>query len=88
MAGKVKMVADGNAELTKALGLLCDLSMKGMGVRGKRAAMVVEPDLTVSWLVIDTLCDFSGTRVDAVVEDILRLTSAGSVLHAQQLRQQ
>ena len=50
--------------------------------------MVVEPDLTVSWLVIDTLCDFSGTRVDAVVEDILRLTSAGSVLHAQQLRQQ
>jgi peroxiredoxin len=87
-AGRVQLLADGNGELTRALGLLCDLSVKGMGLRGKRAAMVVEPDLTVSWLVIDTLCDFSATKVDRVLEDVLRLTDADSVLRAQQQQQQ
>jgi hypothetical protein len=42
----------------------------------------------VSWLVIDTLCDFSATKVDRVLEDVLRLTDADSVLRAQQQQQQ
>jgi peroxiredoxin len=40
--GIVTMVADGNADFTRALGLDIDLSVAGMGVRGKRAALVVE----------------------------------------------
>jgi glutaredoxin/glutathione-dependent peroxiredoxin len=40
--GVVTMLADGNAEFTRALGLDIDLSVAGMGVRGKRAALVVE----------------------------------------------
>jgi peroxiredoxin len=40
--GVVTMLADGNADFTRALGLDIDLSVAGMGVRGKRAALVVE----------------------------------------------
>jgi peroxiredoxin len=41
-AGKVVMLADGNATYTKALGLELDASGFGMGVRGQRFAMVVK----------------------------------------------
>eukprot|EP00658_Telonema_sp_P-2_P046984 TRINITY_DN35409_c0_g1_i2.p2 TRINITY_DN35409_c0_g1~~TRINITY_DN35409_c0_g1_i2.p2 ORF type:complete len:178 (-),score=50.08 TRINITY_DN35409_c0_g1_i2:56-589(-) len=67
--GKVELVGDGNGELTRALGLLVDMSVKGMGSRGKRAAMIVD-DLVVTWLVIDTLCEFRSTRVESVLEDL------------------
>jgi peroxiredoxin len=40
--GKVRMVADGNGELTRALGLEVDASGYGMGVRSKRYAMIVD----------------------------------------------
>lgn len=40
--GKVVMLADGNAEYTKALGLELDASGFGMGIRGQRFAMIVE----------------------------------------------
>jgi len=39
---KVLMLADGSAELTKALGLELDLIPRGMGVRSDRYAMIVE----------------------------------------------
>jgi peroxiredoxin len=38
--GKVRMVADGNGELTKALGLELDASGFGMGTRSQRYALV------------------------------------------------
>jgi peroxiredoxin len=41
-AGKVRMMADGSAEWTKALGLTLDLSAKGMGVRSQRFSMLVD----------------------------------------------
>ena len=40
--GKVDMLADGNAEYTKALGLDFDASGFGMGTRGQRFAIVVD----------------------------------------------
>lgn len=40
--GKVRLLADGNADLTKALGLDIDLRAGGLGTRSKRYAMVVE----------------------------------------------
>jgi peroxiredoxin len=40
--GKVLMLADGNAEYAKALGLELDATGFGMGIRGKRFAIVVE----------------------------------------------
>jgi len=41
-AGKVRMMADGSAEWTKALGLTLDLTAKGMGVRSQRFSMLVD----------------------------------------------
>jgi peroxiredoxin len=40
-AGKVRMMADGSADFTRALGLEQDLSAGGMGVRAKRFSMLV-----------------------------------------------
>jgi peroxiredoxin len=40
--GKVVMLADGNAEYTKKLGLELDASGFGMGIRGQRFAMVID----------------------------------------------
>jgi peroxiredoxin len=39
---KVQMIADGNAEYTKALGLEMDATGFGMGIRGQRFALIVE----------------------------------------------
>jgi peroxiredoxin len=41
-SGKVRMMADGSAEFTRALGLEMDLAARGMGLRSKRYAMVVD----------------------------------------------
>jgi peroxiredoxin len=40
--GKVTMLPDGNGEFTKALGLEEDKSAAGLGIRGKRASLIVE----------------------------------------------
>ena len=41
-AGKVRMMADGSAEFSKACGLTLDLTARGMGVRSDRYSMLVE----------------------------------------------
>lgn len=41
-ADEILMLADGNAELTKALGLTMDGSGFGLGLRSRRYAMIVE----------------------------------------------
>jgi peroxiredoxin len=40
--GKVRMMGDGSAAYTKALGLEFDLTARGMGVRCQRFSMVVD----------------------------------------------
>ncbi len=47
-AGKVEMLADGLAELTRALGLDADMSARGYGTRSRRYAMVVDDGVVVS----------------------------------------
>ena len=39
--GKVRMMADGSADFTKATGLTLDLSSRGMGLRSNRYSMLV-----------------------------------------------
>lgn len=41
-AGKIVMLADGNADFAKAIGLDIDLSSRGFGVRSKRYSMLVD----------------------------------------------
>jgi peroxiredoxin len=40
--GKVRMMADGSAVFTRALGLELDLTARGMGVRCQRYSMLVD----------------------------------------------
>ena len=56
--GEVMMFPDGNAELTKALGLELDASGNGLGLRSQRFAMIVD-DGTVTHLAVE-----EGTGLD------------------------
>tara|TARA_Y100000588_G_scaffold381811_2_gene468167 strand:- start:627 stop:1106 length:480 start_codon:yes stop_codon:yes gene_type:complete len=42
VAGKVRMLADGNGNWTRAMGLELDATAYGMGVRGKRFSIIVD----------------------------------------------
>ena len=46
--GKVRMLADGSADFTKATGLTLDLSARGMGLRSTRYSMLVKDGKVVS----------------------------------------
>jgi glutaredoxin/glutathione-dependent peroxiredoxin len=39
--GKVRMMADGSADFTRAIGMTLDLSSRGMGLRSQRYSMLV-----------------------------------------------
>lgn len=64
--GKIVMLADGNAELTRALGLEVDLSAGHMGLRGRRAAITIEDGVV--------------TRVDVEAPGKLEVSSADACL--------
>ena len=51
--GKVDFIADGNAELAKALGLDKDFSGGGMGTRFARSAMIIRDGIVESVFVED-----------------------------------
>jgi peroxiredoxin len=65
--GKVVMLADGDAALTKALGLELDLTGKGLGLRSQRYSMLVE-DGVVKSLNIDP----AGSYEKSGAEEMLR----------------
>ncbi|WP_027967183.1 peroxiredoxin [Halomonas halocynthiae] len=67
-ADEIIMLADGNAELTRALGLDMDASAGGMGTRSKRFAMIID-DGVVSYLGIDTQ---RGVIEDSSAEKVLK----------------
>lgn len=67
-ADEILMLADGNAEFTKACGLEMDGSGFGMGVRCKRMAMIVD-DGVVSHFAIEP----PGGIVETSAEKILEL---------------
>ena len=46
--GKVRMMADGSADFTKATGLTFDLTSRGMGVRSQRYSMLVKDGVVKS----------------------------------------
>jgi len=65
-AGKVRMMADGSAEFTRALGLDQDLSARGMGIRSQRYAMIVE-DGVVKSLFVEAPGKFEVSAATAVL---------------------
>lgn len=65
--GKVQMLADGNADLTRALGLDKDSTANGMGIRSQRFSMVVEDGVLKS-LDIDPPGQFGATSAEAMLD--------------------
>ena len=66
---KVVMLADGNAEFTKALGLENDNSSYGMGLRSKRYAMVVDNGV-VKALNVEKPMKFECSTADAILDQL------------------
>ena len=63
---KVLMLADGNADFTKALGLELDASGFGMGTRGKRFALVAK-DGVVTQLNVESAGEFRVSAAEFVL---------------------
>lgn len=67
--GKVDMLADGNADYTRALGLDFDASGFGMGTRGQRFAIVVE-DGVVKQLNVEEKGEFKVSSAEHVLTQL------------------
>jgi peroxiredoxin len=67
--GKVRMLADGNGELTKALGLSLDASGFGMGQRSQRYAMIVK-DGRVEQLLVEPGPGLKASSAESVLEKL------------------
>jgi glutaredoxin/glutathione-dependent peroxiredoxin len=68
-SGKVKMIADGSARFTRALGLDQDLSERGMGIRSQRYAMVVDNGV-VKTLNVEAPGKFEVSSAEAVLASL------------------
>ena len=65
--GKVLLLADGNAEFTKAVGLELDGSGFGLGVRSQRYAMIVDNGV-VKTLNVEAPGAFDVSSADAIIK--------------------
>ena len=68
-SGKVRMMADGSAIFTKALGLEMDLTGRGMGVRSQRYSMLVE-DGVVKKLNVEQPGKFEVSDADSMLKQV------------------
>jgi peroxiredoxin len=64
--GKVRMMADGSAEFTKALGLELELTARGMGLRMQRFSMVLDNGV-VSQLNIEAPGKYEVSSAEAML---------------------
>jgi peroxiredoxin len=67
--GKVRMLADGSADFTKALGLTLDLTGRGMGVRSQRYSMLVD-DGVVKVLNVEAPGKFEVSDADTMLKQL------------------
>lgn len=68
-SGKIRMMADGSAAYTKALGLELDLTARGMGVRCQRFSMLVD-DGVVRRLNIEAPGKFEVSDADTMLKQL------------------
>lgn len=67
--GKVRMLGDGNAELTKALGLDRDQTSSGMGIRSKRFSLLVDRGV-VKQVNVEQPSKFEVSDVDTMLKQL------------------
>ena len=66
---KVMMLADGNGDVTRALGLELDASGFGMGQRGQRFALVID-DGVVSQVHVEAPGEFKVSAAEAIINNL------------------
>jgi glutaredoxin/glutathione-dependent peroxiredoxin len=66
---EVLMLADGNADFTKSIGLEMDATSFGMGARSERYAMVVE-DSVVQYLFVEKPGEFEVSSAQFILEQL------------------
>ncbi|MDC9725936.1 MAG: peroxiredoxin [Gammaproteobacteria bacterium] len=69
VAGKVRMMSDGSAEYTKALGLDRDLTAGGMGIRCFRFGMIVD-DGIVTYLGVEGSGEFGVSKAETLLNEL------------------
>ncbi len=69
VSGKIRMLADGNADYAKALGLSLDLTGRNMGVRSQRYSMLVE-DGIVKRLHIEQPGKFEVSAAETLLSEL------------------
>jgi peroxiredoxin len=67
--GIVRMMADGNADFTKALGLDADFSKHGMGTRSKRYSLLVE-DGVVTQMNVEAGGGFEVSNAETLLKQL------------------
>lgn len=67
--GLVRMMADGNAGFTKALGLEIDLTKGGMGIRSRRYSMLVDNGV-VKQLNIEAPAKFEVSNAETLLKQL------------------
>jgi len=68
-SGKVEMLADGNGDYARALGLELDASKFGMGTRGKRFSVIVQ-DGVVKSLNVEPPGEFGVSSAEAALKQL------------------
>ena len=71
VSSTIAMLADGNGELARALGLTLDLSVAGMGTRMRRFAALVE-DGVVRWIGVEPGRDVGVSSAETVLAELRR----------------
>ena len=69
VGNKVTLLADGNAEFSRALGLEFDGSGFGMGIRGQRFSALVE-DGVVKTLHVEAPGKFEVSKAEGILADL------------------
>ena len=67
--GKIMMLGDGNADLTRAMGLELDRVKEGMGIRSQRYAMLVENGI-VKALNVEKPGEYAVSSAEAMLEKL------------------
>jgi peroxiredoxin len=67
--GKVRMLADGSGQFTKALGLELDLNARGLGVRSQRFALIADNG-KVTHVAVEQPGGFEVSKAEAVLSHL------------------
>jgi peroxiredoxin len=67
--GKVRMMADGSATFTKAMGLERDLTAGGMGIRCYRFAAIIKEGV-VTYIGIEGSGEFGRSKAETILDEL------------------